>query len=219
MKNTFKAMLAVAALGIASTVSAISIPSTGTVKISNTPYDGGQNPGLQGGEYKAEIAGFDAFYTFCVERDSTINTGQSYSYSLSMVKDEDGGPLTKGTAYLYKKFVQGTLYPRLEDGDTGLHDMYAGQLQAAIWYLGGQVGAGFKYIAGNPFLAMVASEFGGAEFDAASADMGVRVMNLFDANGNQIQDVIVYVPDSGMTLALLGLGVSAIALVRRRYNS
>lgn len=210
MKNALKTLLAVAALGAASIANAALIPSNGSVTIYDTPWDGN----LVGGEYRGEVGDFD-FYTFCLEKGEPLGTlPGTFDYTLGDAVDIDGDVLSRGSAYLYKKFVQGSLYSRTEDA---AHDSMAGALQAAIWYLEGEVGANYVFVPGNAFLAIVEGVYG--SIAAAKADnddvQGVRVMTL-TRNGEQYQDVIVYVPDSGATLALLGLGLTGLALVRRR---
>lgn len=223
MKNTLKALFAIATIGATSIASALTIPSSGTVKIDNTAFDGGSNPGMQGGEFKATIQETGhVFYTFCLERDVTIYTNQVYSYSISNATDGAvPDVLSQGSAYLYNLFVKGQLYPRLQDGDTGSHDQNAGFMQAALWYLEDESFAGWSasrydtWVTNNPFLSLVATVFAGAEKDDYTGGK-IAVMNTFDANGNKMQDQIVYVPDSGSTLVLLGLVVSGLAVLRRR---
>ncbi len=227
MKNTLKSLLALAAIGSASMVSALTIPSSGNVIITNTPYDGGQAPGLDGGEFGAEIVETgSSFYTFCLEEHVSITTPGTYSYKISNATD-NGTPdvLSKGSAYLYQKFVKGLLYARTLGGNSnvlGSHDMNAGMLQAALWFLEDEA-LGFspsnytKFITNNGFLNDAIGHFGGlVEAKADYTDGKVAVMNIFDANGTKRQDQIVYVPDSGATLALLGLGLAGLAIARRR---
>lgn len=221
LKSTLLAALAVASVTVAS---ALTIPSTGQVKLTNTPYDGGPNPGFQGGEFGATIIGTgDTFYTFCMERNEGILTGQVYNYELSNATDYENPDdvLSKGSAYLYTKFVKGQLYTRLQDGDTGLHDLWAGYLQIALWYLEDEDFSDFSaggvafWITNNPFLNDAIGVFGAAVKDDYTEGK-VAIMNIFDLSGNPLQSQIVYVPDSGTTLALLGLALAGFAVIRRR---
>lgn len=220
MKNTFKAItIGVALIGAISVAGAITYPSSGTVTISNTDYDGGSNPGLQGGEFGADITGYDRFYTFCIEYSQYMDLGSTYSYSLSLAADSTNNTISKGTAYLFAKFAKGSLYARSLDGDTGTHDQNAGYLQKAVWYLEDNVGPNYSDIGSNPFVTMVTGIYGTLEAAKADAsvDMGVRVMNL-TIGETSYQDVLIYVPDSGTTLGLLGFCLTVLAIVRRRTS-
>ena len=212
MKNTIKSLFAVAALGAASFVNAAILPSTGSVTVVGTDYDGITNIG--GGEFKATVAGFGSFYTFCVEFNQSISLPKTYDYALASTPDSQlGDKISKGTAYLYELFVKGSLYARTLDA---AHDLAAGQLQAAIWILEEEVGFNPIYNAGNPFIALVEGVFGSLANAKADDNQGrVQVMNL-TIGQTQDQDVLVFVPDSGATLALLGLGLAGIAIARRR---
>lgn len=211
MKNTVKSLFAVAALGAASLVNAAILPSTGSVVMENTNFDGVTNIG--GGEFKATVAGFGTFYTFCMEYSEHISLPGTYDYSLSSSVDSHVDNVSKGTAFLYELFVKGGLYARTLNA---AHDLAAGQLQAAIWLLEDEVASGFKYTVGNPFINLVVSQFGSLANAKADDNQGrVQVMNL-TIGQTHYQDVLVYVPDSGATLALLGLGLTGIAIARRR---
>ena len=61
--------------------------------------------------------------------------------------------------------------------------------------------------------------FAGARASNAVGGYGVQVMNLTDANNGLHQDQLVYtgVPDGGMTLTLLGLGLVGLAATKRRF--
>ncbi len=205
MKNTIKLLLAVAALGAATMAQAISIPSTGSVKLSQTGVDGG----LEAGAFKAEV-GTETFYTFCVQRDALIGVPGTFSYVLSN-ETKAGVALTEGTAYLFKKFSLGQLFS-IEPANSAL----AGAFQLAVWYFQGEATA--LEVAGNTFVGMAVGLLGGSAMDAY-AGTEVRVMQLTNVRGKAVQDQLVYVPDSGATLALLGLGLAAMAIARRRRNA
>ncbi len=44
-----------------------------------------------------------------------------------------------------------------------------------------------------------------------------RVMNLTDASGAIVQNQLVYVPDGGTTVVLLGIGMVGLVVVSRRF--
>jgi hypothetical protein len=151
--------------------------------------------------------------------------GQPFSYYLA-----------EGTAYLYSQFAKGTLagydYNTGNDStDAAARLADAGLLQSAIWALqGGQSYGGYPNgVTGNVFYNDALS-FLGANVDVAatsSTDFGVEVMNLtLNGAGNNYQNQLVYlgnpptptpsVPDGGTTLVLLGMGLSGLAIFRRR---
>ena len=84
--------------------------------------------------------------------------------------------------------------------------------------------------AGNPFRNMVLAKFGNdvtaarANYDPTTAGFNVRVINLYgiDKVSGQPdytarkQDMLVYLPDGGMTLVLMGGGLLGLAMLRRQ---
>lgn len=222
MNKTLKTLAALAALVTATATNAALIPSSGTVEVDNTEFDGGVGSyNIGGGEFEANIAGFGTFYTFCLEFDQQIELPGTYDYNLSSTVDSHPDAISKGTAYLYEQFIKGNLYERTLDV---AHDEAAGFLQAAIWILededysslSGLAISKFFDVATNPFIGKAVSAFGSLVDAKVDDNLGkVKVLNL-SANGEQFQDVLVYVPDSGTTLALLGLALGGIAVARRR---
>ena len=70
----------------------------------------------------------------------------------------------------------------------------------------------------NYYVGLAASHFGSlalAKADITSSST-VKVLNIWGKNGEDIQSQLIYVPDSGMTAALLGLGLISLAAFRRR---
>ncbi len=221
MKNTKKIALIVAALSFGSFAQAIIAPA-GMVNIDNTEWDGGPDNGIGGGEFVANSPGglFDSFITFCLEKTTAIQYND-VNYSLSN-NANNGGPgdvISQGTAWLYRKFLAGSLYDRTEDA---AHDNYAGLLQAAIWYLEDEVTPAHPsvgpFLVANPFLAAANAEFGGNEKDDYTGST-VRVMNLVSKEGKYLQDQLVYVPDSGATLAMTLLGLAGLVAMRRKFSA
>ncbi|MBK1876641.1 VPDSG-CTERM sorting domain-containing protein [Pelagicoccus mobilis] len=212
MKNTLKTLFAVAALGVASLANALSY--NGEVELLDTDLDGDLFPG--GGIFEANPVGGDSFYTFCLQYGVDISLPGTYDYS---IQDKTGGltansnnAISKGTAILYTKFVFGSLF----DPTDIANDNLAGMLQLAIWHLEGQgaFGAPGKDALGfNIFVDMVDDVAGYLDDYSGAA---VKVLVLTDENGNNVQNQIIYVPDSGTTLALLGLGLAGLAVARRR---
>jgi hypothetical protein len=185
------------------------------------------NPGFGG------LVGFE---TFCLEYNEYISLGSTYNFSIDVgainggvggATDPDGnGPLPKmdkvslGTAYLYTLFATGALsahgydYP---DGDARARD--AEKLQKAIWYLEdertlAQIGGS------NSYVTLATNQFG--SLAAAKADnnfYNVQVINLWSDSGHLKQSqLIMTVPDGGITALTLGLALTMLAGLRRRSN-
>jgi hypothetical protein len=200
-----------------------------TVTMHNTPFDGIVDAG--GGEYKAVTDNNGTFLTFCLEAQVhvDVNFNTLYSYTISNRafagggdkhdptgpgSGPDGDPISQGTAWLYTQFVKGTLVD--SDGvgnyNNENHDLNAGLLQKAIWALEDEN----FYTIGTNYYANLALTHGGF---ATYTGTDVKVMNLWTISQDHVEDVqsmLVYVPDSGMTVALLGLGLLSLAAFRRK---
>jgi hypothetical protein len=183
------------------------------------------------------------FQTFCVQTQvdfTPYNFGNTtpYGFTLSLNSvgtgwnPSDAFALSKGAAYLYAQFAQGTLngydYNLGNDPtDAAARLADAGALQAAIWALQGhQTYGGYPSGIGNGTTGNVfyndALNYLGANVDAPatlSTDFGVEIMNLTDGSGNSAQNQLIYlgVPDSGATLGLLALSVAGLAVFARRW--
>jgi hypothetical protein len=147
------------------------------------------------------------FLTFCVQVSQHIDYSHDFRVgSITDYADDAGGPdpLSTETAWLMSSFSRGLL------GAYSSND-----IQWSIWQLEGEQIANWGNSATLINLAHLAV-LGGWSND------GVKVLNLFAANGSPAQDQIVYVPPTvtitavpePATLVLLGTGVTA--LVRRR---
>jgi hypothetical protein len=166
---------------------------------------------------------------FCLETQELFTPGATYYYTLSTgaISGDTAGnfdPLSVGTAWLFSQFAQGTL-PLYDYTPGAGRTASATLLQNAIWWLENEPADGSYtglYDGSNPYEALVVSHFGSAaaaQADATLAQLGhVRVMNLTtDADGRHwAQSQLIYVPDNAETLALLGLGLIAMAVIRRR---
>lgn len=200
-----------------------------TVVLDNTDNDGNIN----GGEFLATLSNGRTFYTFCIEAGISVSLGTTYNYTIDSSAYSGGGdihspgvgdPISKGTAWLYEKFYFGTLIDTDGVGtyfDAGIHsglaarDYNAGVLQKAFWDLEDE-GADV----GNYYVNLAVTHFAGLGQDAYS-DVGpgskVAAMNLWTlTTGADVQSQLIYVPDSGMTVALLGLGLLSLAAFRRK---
>jgi hypothetical protein len=193
-----------------------------TVTLLDTPYDGN----LSGGEFKAVTSNHGTFYTFCLERHINVSLNTQYTYTidtraLSGGNDAHdpvgagpaGDPLSKGTSWLYTRFALGNLVDSDGVGNyNDNHDYNAGLLQQAFWALEDEVG--YENYS-NYYVNLVQGIFSGAAKDTTVAT-NVKVMNIWGINGQDKQSQLYLVPDSGMTVALLGLGVLSLIAFRRK---
>jgi hypothetical protein len=219
---------------------AVSSLTAGTVKLYDTSNDG--TPNLNGGEFKAVTSSDGTFLTFCLEQETGVAAnGTTYYYTISdsafnggpdSHNAGSGDPISKGTAYLFQQFVFGTLVDSDGVGNYNDHrDFNAGMLQAAFWYLEDEDLADDAFwtnplsaynLSNNYYIQLVAGIYGISMFDAAY-DNNVKAINLWSSYNPQtrtysgdVQSQLIYVPDSGMTALLLGLGLLSLAAVRRK---
>jgi hypothetical protein len=165
---------------------------------------------LGGGAFRVDDitdAAVPDFLTFCVQVSQHIDYSHDFRVgSITDYADDAGGPdpLATETAWLMSSFSRGLL------GAYSSND-----IQWSIWQLEGEQIANWGNSAALINLAHLAV-LGGWSND------GVKVLNLFAANGSPAQDQIVYMPPTvtitavpePATLVLLSTG--AMALVRRR---
>ncbi len=229
MKNVHLSFLA-AALTSAAFLCVGSQASADTLTL-----DYGSRHSGNGGEFNAKSVDFNpttmgynavatfngGFETFCLESNEYFNPGNSYYYGISQgavnggVSGGNPDFISKGTAWLYLNFAEGTLSGyTYTAGPAG--NASAAALQATIWWLEGE-GANPN----NVFSIAVTSLP-----DYLDDNMGfynVGVLNLWgDRNHTQLaQDQLVLlqsVPDSGTTVALLGLSLLGLVLVQRKLS-
>jgi hypothetical protein len=99
-------------------------------------------------------------------------------------------------------------------------------LQDTIWWLEDEIGGPAPV---NLFTALLVAKFGSAaaakvNYDPTTAGFRVAVLNMWgkdpitggvDYNAPK-QDMLVYLPDGGLTIALLGCGLLGLAALRRK---
>jgi len=191
-----------------------------TVTLTSTGFNGG----LNGGEFKAVTSQDGTFITFCIEKTVTVSLGSSYSYTISPVAQSGGldthsagpgDPISAGTAWLYEQLRAGTLISAAGPGlYAAAHNFNAGQLQKAFWDLEDEAAD-----VGNFYVALAVSHFASLSQNAyADAGPGSRVqaMNIWTSSHGDVQSQLILVPDSGITVALLGLGLLSLAALRRK---
>jgi hypothetical protein len=184
------------------------------------------------------------FQTFCLEETEIgqINSlpSSSLPYTISpTVLNGDTEALRMGVAYLYSQFALGKLsgYDYVDYGqaftalgETSPRGTDAAYLQAAIWYLQGDVTLASADGISNPYLAdlitagqLNAAGTSGSALTAATADQyGVEVLNVGNvADSYDYQAMLVYqtpsTPDGGTTVALLGIALGGIEYFRRKF--
>jgi hypothetical protein len=241
-KSTCESMLklsAVAALiGMPAAAMADQVSLSLTSSLGNYSYGNGSEnagefaatdstTGVPAGYVLGTTSTGSSFETFCVQNTVFINTGTSYSSTEAQVtggspSNEGGIALSEGVAYLYYNFAKGTL----SDYDYNLNSgrtTTAGELQAAIWYFMGEPALN-GWPSGNPFItlaednlsnAFAANGSGGIDYNVSILQLtcdGVEEQNQLILGGNGTGNN-QSVPDGGMTLAMLGLGLAGLFFV------
>jgi hypothetical protein len=156
------------------------------------------------------------FISFCLEEMEAISYDQSYT---AIVNPDEaavwGGTLggadviSEGTAYLFNKY-----------NDTITTSQQATDLQAAIWYLEDEISLADP--TANAYLNELTASFGSINIakttNANLGDYNLYVLNLTTETGARAQDQLVHVPDGGLTILLLGLGIGSMALLYRKVK-
>jgi hypothetical protein len=169
------------------------------------------------------------FQTFCLERHEQIARNHSYDGTVNdaAVFGGVGGadPLSVGTAWLYKNFAETTLagYDYTNPGRSDGVGSSADLLQQAIWCLEDEVSCN----AANTFYLAAVAQFGseaGAKADN-NGQFSVKVINLWEGSPHDTeharQDILVNiipVPDGGLTLLLLGMGLTSVGVLSRKFK-
>ena len=168
------------------------------------------------------------FETFCIEDGVDFSVGQTYNFTLGTAVQQNNSQLSAGVAWLYMEFATGQLAGyNYTNAAARLTD--AGELQAAMWYLQGEPADGGDAFNGVGVSVEIPSptwpqpHWEALEMRMApgtsSTLFGVRVMELTNqSTGGIAQDQLIYVPDSGATLLLVGVSLCALALFKRRLK-
>lgn len=171
------------------------------------------------------------FQTFCLESDVGISINTTYNYTVGTGASNGGvsgqtstnfDPLDAKTAYLYTKFWQGTLSNYTYTLGSGRASS-ALSLQLAIWKIEGELVGTLQTAYDNNSQAQswVTEATNAVATGGSWAGKGidnVRVLNLTDSSGNDVQSLLVLVPVPPALLSGLGLlaGLGGVGLLRRR---
>ncbi|MBL8764984.1 MAG: hypothetical protein JNM07_12010 [Phycisphaerae bacterium] len=188
-----------------------------------------------GGEFKAtpiafpftprSLVGDGTFSTFCLETNEYFSPGSTYHVTFDpyAIKGGTGGgnpdPLSDESAYLYLKFITGTLndFNYADAGGTRA-SVSSAALQAALWSLEDETGATANL---NPDALAQATAWITQAHQAVQGgyrnDGSVFVMNLYDANGNNSQSQIVSQVPAPAAFGAGLVGMFGLSFGRRRH--
>ena len=171
------------------------------------------------------------FQSFCLEKNEGLNNQPFWSVvSLDAKLGGVGGPrpdpLSIGAAWLYHQFATGVLFGYNYAPPGANRSASAKDLQETLWWLEDELAA----MPINPFSALVVARFPNPKADYNPNDPStagfnnVRLLNMYvlNAAGNgpdlskPRQDMLILVPDGGLTLILLGCGLLGLAAIRRK---
>lgn len=155
------------------------------------------------------------FQTFCLEIPEHIDGWTTYNVTLDSGAVRGGyaggnpDPISLGTAWLYDQFVAGTLSGYDYSGARSS----AVVLQNTFWFLENEL----KTLTDYTFYNLAFGAIGGNIMADNNGTYKVSVLNLTDpSDGSPRQSLLVKVPDSGLTIALLGIAMGCVGMVSRR---
>jgi len=199
--------------------------SAGQLSILGRGYGG--NTG--GGEFLVDLNGDKVaeLVTFCLEETEGIS-GSPFNYTIDAGAIRGGraggnpDPLSLAAAWIFEQYCQGTLAASLTG--TAKADYLAADnngkadiVQRALWYL--EQEDGFK----NSLAQWAEANIAPRNVDN-NGQIGVMVINPTDPDFDPItnpnkyyrQSMLICVPDAGLTLGMLGVGLLALGTVRRQ---
>ena len=162
------------------------------------------------------------FGTFCVDRDTPIVVPGQYTAVVNPNGiTSSGNQISIGTAWLFQQFAYGTLAGYDYTPGAGRASS-AFNLQLAIWTLEGTYNYQGNPNGGNIFLQKIEQLYG--SIAAGSVDnnqqISVGVLLLTDPRtGQNAQPMLTLLPDGGSALILLGMALSSMAVVARKFRA
>ena len=198
------------------------------------------------------VSNENGFQSYCLELGTTYPAGPSgglptsslsYKISTSIINGNSGGTtaVTLGTAWLYYEFAtkafSSTNFNYNPAFETTGFTSYSARaddsayLQAAIWFLQGEITESQADGTANPYIALLTASTGSGGLGLANIGLaqvadanniyGVDVMNIGTVGTyeDQAQLVLVHstsVPDGGSTVMLLGGVLGGVAMFRRK---
>lgn len=225
MKN--KVVALTLGLGLAGAMSsmALTLPSSGGLRFLDPA---GSDPGYGsagGGEFYIDVGpvyGSTDFKSFCLELGETIAPGSGITYSYNVAPDQaarggGGGAvsgkdvLSKASAWLYAQFAS-------NPAGIGYTSAQENTFQNAIWGLESEIALNMA----NPFVAAAVAALPLSwNLDSAYGEFGTYVLNVYEGTSRTARQDILYwerptVADGGMTLLMLGAGLTMVGIARRR---
>jgi hypothetical protein len=202
------------------------------------------------------VSNENGFQTFCLELGTSYPAGPggsgsplpsnslAYKVSTSIINGNSGGTtaVTLGTAWLYYEFATKSFSstnfnynPAYELNAPTVYSARADDsayLQAAIWFLQGEITESMADGTANPYIALLTAGTGVGGLGLANLGLaevadpnniyGVDVMNIGTAGTYEDQAQLVLVaatttvPDGGSTVMLLGGVLGGLAMFRRK---
>jgi hypothetical protein len=155
--------------------------------------------------------------TFCIEKNIHIPYQTAVEVETITKQGYAAGPLAIGVDYLFYQFTTG-FFNVLPDSRGNIHTSFQEQLflQDVIWGLQGQLPAipnsWLNVADGHNYYYMLAVANANLQ-----SDWGTLVLNLVDRQKSPVQNMLYQIPvPEPSTLILLGLGLGAATLIRRK---
>lgn len=162
---------------------------------------------LSGGPFNAVTSAHGTFTTWCIEAGEFISFNTTYYYTIEDYAVKGGvlsgqDPISKATAWLFLNYSSILGYNNSSSANDAV--------QQAFWYLEGESGG-----VNNTYAQTAVTAAGTGDNNGFYP---VKVMNLWaNANGTgEKQSMLIRVPDGGLTIVLLGLGMVGLAAWRRK---
>lgn len=224
--NRYVAFLAVGALAASSAIADVKLLNSGysgqniTHPIDGLVFAGAVKLQATNGQQIGAYTSGQSWRTFCIEADETVVWGGTYKASVEPYAWQGGytggpnDPVSSQTAWLYSKFLNGTL----ASYGAGYADNNAGNsaLQMAIWYLEGEwVDPSLNPVALSGTAAALVTL---ANNNAQNGKFyGIQAVNLYTQNSpvHPYQSFLVAVPAPGAAL-LVALGLSLVGWLKRQ---